>query len=223
MQCVIPCAGESSRMSHVPKHLIKIGDKPLLTRVIDTWEDSVDSFIFVIKRSMTHVWELLPENSIIVFQDKPMGLADAILRAEKCITGKFVVALGDCLHKGKFKYDEEPELGVGVWRTMDLAELNKSYLVEVGLDGFVQRVAEKPRLAKANRLMYCGMGTYFFDPRVFGYIRRYNGMPGGGDLTYVIQTMINAGEWIVPVRFKGKYVNVTGPEDIGKAEEIFKQ
>lgn len=219
MQCVIPCAGESSRMAYMPKHLIQLNGKPLITHVVDTWKDSVDSFIFVLKRSMTYMWEYLPDNSAVVFQDEPKGLADAILRAEKYVRGKFVVALGDCIHRGTFE-ECEFSLGIGVWRTTNLKEINKSYLVSIGPDRLVKGVEEKPKLAKTNTLKNCGMGTYFFDRKVFNYIREYKGPIGGGDLTYILQTMVDAGENITPIMFSGTYVNVGSPEDMEKAEEV---
>ena len=101
MKCVIPCAGESSRMSFVPKHLIQINGKPLILHVVDAWKDYVDSFIFVIRRSATYLWEYLPENSSVVFQDEPKGLADAIMQSEKLVAGRFIINLGDCIFNGK--------------------------------------------------------------------------------------------------------------------------
>jgi len=222
MKCIIPCAGESSRLSYLPKHLVRIGDKPLLVHVVDAWRDYVDSFVFVLKRSATYLWEYLPSNSIIVFQDEPNGLADAILQAEKCVEGKFVVALSDCLHSGTFA-EREPILGVGVWKTDNLVEVNKSYLVEAENDR-ATRLTEKPNIhpADVDGSLNCGMGTYFLDTRVFDYIRNAIVVPGGGDFTAIIQNMIDAGEKILPIWFEGKYINVTYPEDLRKAEEILK-
>jgi len=225
MKCIIPCAGESSRMSYLPKYLVRIGDKPLLLHIVDIWKDYVDSFVFILKRSATYLWEYLPSNSIIVFQDEPNGLADAILQAEKCVDGKFVVALSDCLHKGTFIEEmfatSNFNLGVGVWKTDILDEVNKSYLVEAE-DERVTRVIEKPDIHSADisGLSNCGMGTYFLDTRVFDYICNTIVVPGGGDFTDVIQHMIDMGEKVVPMWFEGKYINVTHPEDLRKAEEL---
>ena len=221
MKCVIPCAGESSRMSHIPKPLLLINGKPLLSHVIDMWRDHIDSFIFVLRRSATYIWEYLPENSAVVFQDEPKGLADAILRAEPYINGRFVVTLGDCLYVGRFE-DKDFELGIGVWTTHSLEEFRKSYSVKVK-DGLVRTVIEKP-----NTYIYslenesCGMGVYFLDTRIFDYIRKTRVKPGGGDFTEVLQAMIDGGEEIHPAYFHGNYINVGSPEDLKKAEEILR-
>lgn len=221
MKCIIPCAGESSRMVYIPKQLVSVQDQPLISHVVATWMGVVDSFIFVLRRDQTYMWEFLPESSAIVFQDMPMGLADAVLRAEKYVGGRFIVALGDCVLKGEWDHNTSFNLGLGVWETCDLEEINKSYLVGVSpLTGLVEDVIEKPatKVPHGN----CGMGVYFLDDRLFDYIRQYKGPLGGGDLTHVIQDMINSGEEIKPVWFKGKYVNVSSPEDIKKAEEALK-
>lgn len=218
MKCIIPCAGESSRMSHVPKSLLLINGKPLLSHVVDTWKNSVDAFIFILKRSATYLWEYLPPNSAIVFQDEPKGLSDAILKAEPFVNGKFVVALGDCLYSGEFE-GKDFELGIGVWHPNDEYELRKSYSVVVQ-DGLVKEVVEKPTLGLHWKM--CGIGVYFLDTRIFDYIRKTKVAPGGGDFTEVLQTMINSGEEIDPIYFKGKYINVSSPEDLEKAEEVLR-
>lgn len=220
MKCIIPCAGESTRMGQIPKSLLLVDGKPLLAHVIDTWRESVDGFIFVLKRSSTYLWEHLPQNSAVVFQDEPKGLADAILRAEPYVNGRFVVALGDCIYNGRFDYPlQRLEIGVGVWETSDTVELRKSYGVFLE-GGLVAKVREKPKRISTK---LCGMGVYFFDTRLFNYIRKARRflIRGGGDLTEVIQFMIDSGEIIYPVFFEGKYINVTAPEDLLKARDLF--
>lgn len=212
MKCVIPCAGESKRMLYVPKTLISINGKPLITHIIDMWKDSVDGFIFVLRRSQAYLWEYLPENSAVVFQDKPLGLADAILRTESVVNGRFMVVLGDCIQKGTFDIPGNPiELGIGVWATNDFDECKKNYLVEISPEGLVCRLEEKPKVPNG----LCGMGIYFLDQRVFRYIRKQ-----GGEFTDILQAMVNEGERIYPIFFRGNYVNVGSPEDLKKAERI---
>lgn len=220
MKLVIPCAGESSRMAYVPKHLITINGRPLITHVIETWKDKVDSFVFVLKRAQTHMWEYLPQNSAVVFQDEPLGLANAILQARECVSGPFTVALGDCLHRGTF-IPTAARMGFGAWSTNDLKEVNKSYLIREEKTGL--HLLEKPNLQPTTAGPFlCGMGTYFLDERVFNYIENYKGVKGGGDLTFILQTMIDNREPLQPIPFHGSYVNIGSPEDIAKAEEILR-
>jgi len=221
MKCIIPCAGESSRMQYIPKMLININGKPLFLHVVDFWKNRVDQFIFVLRRKDTFYWEHLPENSAVVFQDEPKGLADAILRAEPYVNERFVVALGDCLYKGTFYWSEQ-RMGVGVWETYDLNEINKSYLVGVSpTTGLIEDVIEKPDTTVPHG--NCGMGVYLLDTKVFDYIHRATFVNiSGGDFTFILQEMVNDGEKISPIWFEGKYVNVGSPEDIIKAEEVLR-
>lgn len=219
MKCIIPCAGESSRMAYIPKMLIRIKGEPLISHIVEFWKDKVDGFIFVVRRKDTFYWDFFPANSAIVFQDEPKGLADAILKAEPYVGGNFVIALGDCLYRGVFS-EEQMGFGIGVWSTYNVKEVEKSYLVEVR-NGTVSTVEEKPKVSMGSRMpMDCGMGVYFMDSTVFHYIRKSNAVPGGGDFTLVLQEMIDHGISINPVWFSGKYINVGSPEDIAMAEEI---
>jgi len=217
MQCVIPCAGESSRMSLVPKSLLLMNGKPLVQHIIDNWYPIVDSFIFVLRRSATYFWEYLPRGSAIVFQDEPLGLADAILQAEKFVHDRFLINLGDCVFSGTFDAWSSG-IGIGVWSTSDEQEYRKSYSVEA-TNGVVTRVHEKPTEVPEGEML-CGMGLYLLDTRVFDYIRRTKASPSGGDFTEVLQAMIEDGIHLNPIHFHGRYVNVGSPEDIKKAEEV---
>jgi len=204
-------------MSFVPKHLIQINGKPLILHVVDAWKDYVDSFIFVIRRSATYLWEYLPDNSSIVFQDDLKGLADAIMQSEKLVAGRFIINLGDCIFNGKFQ--DHDSLKLGVWETNNINEINKSYLVSVKNNSII-RVVEKPFLSNIPNKLNCGMGVYFMDTRIFSYIRRKGIKPCGGDFTYIIQDMIDSGEEIKPNYFTGQYMNVTCPQDIENANKI---
>lgn len=220
MKCIIPCAGLSSRMNYIPKHLVKVQNKPLIQYVIDTWTNVCDTFVFVIHPSMGYMLEHLPKDSIFVMQEEPLGLANAILRTERIFGRKerFVIALGDCIHRGTFEITK-CRLGIGVWVTSDADELKKSYSVEVDSVGAIKTLIEKPKNLDVGN---CGMGTYFMDSRVFKYIESTPVAPGGGDFTLILQHMILSGEEIKPIWFKGSYVNVGSPEDLAKAEKILK-
>lgn len=205
-------------MAHVPKHFINIGGKSLIDRVLQPWQGVATEFIFVVKKENTWLWQHLPPNSAVVFQDSPAGLANAILQAAPFVGDeKFVVALGDCIIRGRFD-NATFDLGIGVCRTSP-HELSKNFSVSVGSTGLISSLEEKPTIV--GRSSFCGMGIYFMDSRLFAYIRRTAVKPSGGDLTHILQAMINEGEEIHPVHFHGMYINVGGPEDIIEAERFF--
>jgi dTDP-glucose pyrophosphorylase len=84
----------------------------------------------------------------------------------------------------------------------------------------VLRVVEKPKVLPNH---WCGLGYYFFDRRVFEYIRRTppSALRGEIEITDVIQKMVDGGEPISPVPYRGHYINITFPEDIQRAASVF--
>jgi len=205
-----------------PKALIPINGKPLVYHVMDMWADSVDGFIFVVGYKWQEVTKCLPKDSIFVTQEPQRGIADAILQTRGALQGKegFVVVLGDCLQVGEWIIPPKLELGIGIWETNNKDTIRQSYSVEIE-GGYVSRVVEKPKNPPNN---YCGMGTYFLDRRVFSYIRRtpINPLRNEKEITDTIQLMVDSGEKITPVFFKGEYLNTTYPEDIEKAEKLLR-
>ncbi len=220
-------------MRAIPKPLLNVKGKPVLSYVVEFWKDRVDSYIFIVQRqAISYLAEYLPRNCAVIFQDEPKGLADAILRAEPYVRDTCVIALADCLQAGEFDFPNgvpvpgpggkglRPGLSVGVWETDNEYEIFKSYSVEL-LDGAVINLKEKP---KVNETGLCGMGTYFMDRRVFRHIREAlpDLKPGGGDFTDVLQRMADAGEEIRPNFFRGQYINVNSPQDLVVADYMIK-
>lgn len=220
MKCVILCAGRGHRMRDAtPKVLILINGRPLLHHVMDMWADSVDGFVFVVGYKWQEVIKHIPGDSVFVTQEPQKGLADAILQTRgTLIKEEFVVVLGDCLQMGEWVIPQDLKLGIGVWETSNKDAIRQSYSVEIE-NGYLSRVVEKPK-SPPNK--YCGMGTYFFDSRIFNYIRKtpINPLRNEKEITDTIQLMIDSGEKITPVVFKGDYLNITYPGDIEKAEAL---
>ena len=223
MKCVVLCAGRGHRMGGAtPKILIPIKGKPLLHHVTEMWEHSVDEFVFVVGYKWEEVIRHIPSSSVFVTQEPQRGLADALLQARGALGGKgFVAILGDCVQKGEWVIPKDLELGIGIWETNNKETIRQSYSVEIE-DGYVSKVIEKPK-SPPNK--YCGMGTYFFDERIFNYIRKtsINPLRNEKEITDTIQLMIDSGEKITPVFFKGEYLNITYPEDIKKAEDLLSE
>ena len=217
MKLVIPCAGRSTRMgSSKPKVLLEINGKSILKHIVELWEPLIDSIMLVV-RDKAVILEMMGYRPFqFVIQEKPKGIADAILLTEPYIDGKFLVVLGDCLHKGTFDIFNF-ELGIGVWKEGTEGDIKAGYSVLVE-NGIVKRVMEKPRVVSPDE--YCGMGIYFFDRRIFSYIKQTPASPlrDEVEITDVIEKMIEAGEVIKPVYFSGTYVNVNTPEDLERAE-----
>lgn len=227
IKCVVLCAGEGKRIRPAdigkPKVMIEVDNKPILSYVINYWNKYTDEFIFVVKykkESIIDYVKKLSIKSLFVEQVELKGIAHALLYTENIVSENFIVVLGDCACKGTFIYPNDMDQGVGVWSTKNENYIRQSYSVEIK-NNLVARVVEKPKKI-VNSL--CGMGFYFFNKRIFKYIKKAkpSELRNEIEITDVIQNMINSGEKISPVFFEGEYLNITYEEDLNTMLEMFK-
>ena len=92
---------------------------------------------------------------------------------------------------------------------------NQNVSITSSIAGTTTDVVEKPIEITNN---YCGMGYYFFKNNIFDYISLTSPskLRNEIEITDVIQIMIDKGEKIKPVLFKGHYLNITYPENLRK-------
>ena len=226
IKCVILAAGRGSRLltltDHNPKPMVSVVEKPILNHVINYWRQYTNDFIFVVnykkEKIIDYVKKFKNIKSQFLIQKELNGLADALLTAEKAAGNKFIVVLGDCICKGDFYFPENMSQGVGVWETENKHDIRNSYIVKVASDK-VHRVKEKPKRVHGN---LCGQGFYFFDKRIFGYMRKITQANPGRqvNLTDAIQSMIDGKEKISPVVFRGDYININTEDELHRAKSI---
>jgi len=226
LKCVVLCAGKGTRIlpysKDVPKVMLELDSRPILSYVIDYWKQFINDFIFVVgfkKEQVIDYVKKLTIHSAFVEQKELRGIADAVNHIKNNVSGNFILVLGDCLCEGMFNFPEKMELGVGVWETSNFEDIKRSYTIEITND-VINRVVEKPKEVPNN---LCGMGFYFFNPKVFDYIKITppSELRNEIEITDVIQNMINGGETIKPIFFNGNYFNITFPEDIIKVEKYY--
>jgi len=228
--CVVLCAGEGTRLlkdlkegDRVAKAMVEIDGKPLISYVIDYWKQFATEFIFVVnfqKEKIIEYVKTLPIKSQFIEQKELRGIAYALSLAEGMVSDDFIMILGDCLVKGEFVFPGDMKMGVGVWHTNREEDIKRSYSVEIE-ENKIFRVVEKPKTL-VNDL--CGMGYYFFNRKVFDYIRKTppSALRGEIEITDTLQQIINGGDILSPVFFNGEYLNVTYAEDLPRAEDIVK-
>ncbi|KYK34419.1 MAG: hypothetical protein AYK22_05410 [Thermoplasmatales archaeon SG8-52-3] len=225
LKCVVLGAGRGNRIlphsENIPKVMLELCNKPILAYVIDYWKRFTDDFIFIVgykKEQVIKYVRKLSVNSSFVEQKELIGIADAINHVEKLVSENFIVILGDCICNGSFDFSNEMEQGVGVWKTNNIDDIKRSYSIEIK-ENNLTKVVEKPKEIPNN---YCGMGFYFFKNKVFDYIKQTppSKLRNEIEITDVIQNMIENGEKINPIFFKGSYINITYPSDLKKAEKI---
>lgn len=221
-KCVILCAGKGARIgSSGPKTLAKVKHKKLLSYIVDYWKDYTDQFVFVVdyqKEKIIDFVKTLCIKADFVQGDAKVGIGDELNFVKPYVGKKFILVLGDCLCQGKFNFPKDFNQGIGVWLTDNQTDIRRSYSVETK-NGLVKTVVEKPETLPNN---LCGLGFYFFDKKIFDYIKKtpLSVRTGKLEITDIIQTMIEARQPIVPIFFQGAYININYPDDLNRAKKI---
>ncbi len=160
MKAIIPVAGAGTRLRPLtytqPKPLIPVAGKPIIALIIDQLKSvGVKEFIFIIgylgEKIKLYVEHAYPElDKVFVVQDSRQGLGHAIWTAKDAIkdADEIVIFLGDTileLNLQAFMNSEKSCLAVK--RVEDPRNFG---VIELGEDGHVTRVVEKPKIPKSN-------------------------------------------------------------------------
>jgi dTDP-glucose pyrophosphorylase len=208
--------------SEYPKVLMPISGKPVLGHVVEFWQNQgISNFVFVVgyRRELVidYLGSLALKSYHIVVQPELKGIAHAILQTQKIVSGRFVVVLGDCLNVGRYEYPDSMELGYAIWdNTYKNAQFRGCSVITIKDE--ISALQEKPPMD------YAGIGTYFFDTRIFEYIRntKPSQLRNEYEITDVMSNMIKDGQHIKAVRFIGDFINFTYQSDIEYADKLLK-
>lgn len=106
-----------------------------------------------------------------VYQDKPMGIAQAINLCEKFIHDDFAVVLGDNIFENPVVWNDEFKIGAQIVLHKH-PELNRFGVA--GIDVATQKIvtlAEKPKVLSETTDNYAITGCYKFDRKFFEYFK----------------------------------------------------
>jgi NDP-sugar pyrophosphorylase family protein len=218
---VILAAGKGERMGgDIPKVMLEVAGKPILKHVIEFWERyKVKNFIFVLGHQYEYIRNYLIHVDLdhwtFVIQKEQKGIANAISLTENVVPDRFIVALGDCLNIGDFKYPVDMVQGYGILDNEYKNNQARGCSVIV-VNNHITSVFEKPPMD------YAGIGTYFFDRMVFNYIRntKPSSVRNEIDIADVMTNMVRDSHVIEAVPFRGYFINCTYPEDIERADKL---
>lgn len=160
MKVVIPAAGAGARFrphTHTqPKPLIPIAGKPILGHIVDQFiEVGIYDFVFVVGYMGEKIIGYIEENYQnkisyqIVYQEKRLGLAHAILCCEKLIGNQpFLISLGDSIIDTELDYFIQQEKTIlGVEEVDDPTKFGIAVLNDNQEVVFLQ---EKPTIPRSN-------------------------------------------------------------------------
>ena len=222
---VIPVAGVGTRLrphTHtLPKVLLHVAGKPILAHILD------DLPGLGIRRAVLivgHMGDLVREYVDAHYQDlevtyveqaEPMGLGHAVsLAAPFADDGRVLIILGDTI----FEADLAPVLagGVNSIGVKEVQDPRRFGIVELGPDGRVTRLVEKPEQPTSNLaitgIYYFHRGRPLFDA-LAELQRRDLRTKGEFQLTDAMELLVSRGEVITTFPVDGWY-------DCGKTETL---
>lgn len=225
MKAIIPVAGAGTKLRpHTytqPKALIPLAGKTILSIIIDQLEKAgIRDFIFIVgylgDKIQDYVQERYPElTTHFVQQSERHGIGHAIYLTRDLVGDEeIIVVLGDSI----CEYDLNEVLQnkhsvLGVKRVDDPRDFG---VAEIGDNGFISRVVEKPQIPKSNLAL---VGVYRIKETAFMFsclennIRNQLMSHGEYNLTDAIECMLRQGAKIQPYKVQNWF-------DCGKKETL---
>ena len=169
MKIVIPLAGFGKRLRpHTftkPKPLINVAGKPVLGHVLDAFEklDNVEEIIFIVGHLGEQIEEYVakeyPHIRARYFkQEELSGQSTAIYLARGHLHGPMLMVFVDTIIKTDLSLLKDETADAVTW-VKAVEDPRRFGVAEVGEDGWVKRLVEKPE-DKANNLVV--VGFYYF-------------------------------------------------------------
>ena len=236
MKALILCAGSGTRLrpfTHLlPKSLMPVGNRPLVTYLIDQLiaANIREIGIVVPPRheeflDLSRVW--FPEKAVFewIVQHQPLGLAHAVLQAKFYLKGEpFLLLLGDNYTQldvrqmmRKFRMHPDAEGLVALKRVRDPWNFG---VAEVAGER-IQRLTEKPPKPASNLI---AAGVYLLSPAIFQVIERLEpSLRGELEITDALQEMVQQGRPIYGWEYKGFWQDVGSATGLLKANKFMLQ
>lgn len=229
MQGVVPAAGRGSRLRPLtddrPKALVEVGDRPLLSHVLDALAPHVESYVVVVGYRGEQIRERYGDGYrgrpiSYVEQPERLGLADAVARAASVVDGRFLQCNGDNVLRGNLgevvaTLTHETVDAVLLVEEVDRDRARRGGVVVTAGERVVD-VVEKPA-EPPSRL--ATTGCYAFEPGILDACRRIEpGERGEYELADAVGALLARGGRVETVRLDGWRVNVNEPADVERAE-----
>lgn len=206
MKAIIPVAGAGTKLRpHTytqPKALIPLAGKTILSIIVDQLRDAgINEFIFIVgylgDKIRDYIHEKYPDlQAHFVNQNERQGIGHAILLTRHLIADdEMFIVLGDtiCEYNVADVINSEHS-AIGIKRVDDPRDFG---VAEIGEDGFISRVVEKPQIPKSNMAL---VGVYKIreSAQLFqcleDNVRNHVRSRGEFSITDAIECMIQHGE-----------------------------
>lgn len=228
---MILAAGEGTRLrpktEEVPKPLVRVAGKPILTHCFETLHDlGITEVIVVVGYRKERIEERYGDTFRglrirFAHQSERKGLAHAVLAAEEHVTADFAVLNGDNIYAGNLAAVLDRHATTDADITFPVEEVTPERAREGAVcvldDGAVVGLVEKPDEVPSR---YAPAAFYVLPPAVFDACRRIRPSERGEyELADAVDLLIRDGYTVETVPFDGWKVNVNTERDIERAEQ----
>jgi len=234
LKAVVLAAGEGIRLRPLtltrPKHLIPIGGKPLLERVLLSIKSAgLDEALIVVNYMADRLKQYFGGGSKLgmkleyVFQPEVRGTADAVIPAESYVKEDFLLIYGDLfVTPNVVKEVLQSREREGTSASMAVVPVrHPEHYGIVKLEGSrVIDIIEKPKPGEAPTSL-ANAGIYVFPTEIFEKIRQTQPSPRGEyELTDSIRLLIKGGQGVAAAQIpRGEWLDIGRPWDLLEANK----
>ena len=234
MKAVILAAGEGTRLRPLtltrPKHLIPVGEKPVIEYVVETLKEAgIDEILIVIHYMAEQIKHFLGDGSKqglrieYIYQTEMKGTADAIKTIEPHVNEDFLLIYGDLLTtpeviKTVLEAHEKKKSAVSM--AVVQVEHPEHYGI-VKLEGaYIVDILEKPKRSEAPTNL-ANAGIYIFSKEIFEKIRQTPPSSRGElEITDSFKLLIKEKRQILAVQISAKdWFDIGRPWDLLEANK----
>jgi glucose-1-phosphate thymidylyltransferase len=231
-QLIFICGGRGTRLrgahgAGLPKSLTEVGGEPIARRLIRQFQHlhtSGPGPIVIVARgddlTPKVVRNALGSRAVIVEQEKPDGVANAILLAAPHLVADALVFLGDIVLHGELSVPLPSESAVCIWREAPPETTAENFGVVLE-NGAVVEMVEKPANPKG---LLCGIGIYALTREAIALFATspINPVKGEREITEALRHLVRHRVPLGAFEFSGRYININRIKDQERADELLR-
>jgi len=233
MKAVLLAAGEGVRLKPItatrPKHLIKVGGKPILEHCLDALKECGVSETVIVTHYMGDAirqyfgdGEKLGLKIEYVEQAEMLGTGNAVSSVEPYVDGDFVLVYGDLLFAPEAMETVlnsfEAEKPAAVMAVVPVEKPESYGIVELEDGKAVKRIIEKPASGEAPSNL-ANAGLYAFSKEIFDKIKQTKAsVRGEWELTDALSLLIEDKKTVLAAEIsKADWIDIGRPWDLLEA------